>query len=80
VGSVVVLVGGAGSAGVGGGGALSGFVSVGGAGVGAAGGGAVGLGAGRWAFLRFTVFLLTSSLSSSWATIFTDLQIIADSR
>jgi hypothetical protein len=30
-------------------------------------GGAIGLGAGRGAFLRFTVFLLTSSLSS-WAT------------
>ena len=43
--------------------------SVGGAGVGASCGGAAGLGAGRGAFLRFTVFLLTSSLSSSsWAT------------
>lgn len=57
MGSVVVLVGGAGSAGVDGGG----FVSAG-------GGGAVGLGADGWVFLRFTVFLLTSSLSSSWAT------------
>ena len=65
-----MLVGGAGSAGVGGGGAVSGFVSAGGAGVGgwSSAGGAVGLGAGRVAFLRFTVFLLTSSLSSSWAT------------
>jgi hypothetical protein len=63
-----VLVGGAGSAGVGGGGAVSGFVSAGGAGVGAGGGSAVGLGAGRGAFLRFTVFLLASFLSSSWAT------------
>jgi hypothetical protein len=62
-----VLLGGAGSAGVGGGGAVSGFVSAGGAGVGgwSSAGGAVGLGAGRGAFLRFTVFLLTSSLSSS---------------
>jgi hypothetical protein len=44
--------------------------SVGGAGVGggSSAGGAVGLGAGRGTFLRFTVFLLTSSLSSSWAT------------
>ena len=73
-----MLVGGAGPAGVGGGGAVSGFVSA--AGVGADGGRAIGLDAGRGAFLRFTVFLLTSSLSSSWATIFTDLQIIADSR
>jgi len=65
-----VLVGGAGSAGVGGGGAVSGFVLAGGAGVGgwSSAGGAVGLGAGRGAFLRFAVFLLTSSLSSSWAT------------
>jgi len=65
-----VLVGGIGSAGVGGGGAVSGFVSAGGAGVGGwtSAGGAVGLDAGRGAFLRFTVFLLTSSLSSSWAT------------
>jgi hypothetical protein len=43
--------------------------SVGGVGVGVGGGssagGAVGLGAGRGAFFRFTVFLLTSSLSSS---------------
>ena len=43
--------------------------SVGGVTVGVGGassaGGAVGLGAGRGAFLRFTVFLLTSSLSSS---------------
>jgi hypothetical protein len=63
-----VLVGGAGSAAVGGGG-VSGFVSAGGAGVGGwtSAGGAVGLDAGRGAFLRFTVFLLTSSLSS-WAT------------
>jgi len=44
--------------------------SVGGAGFGGwtSAGGVVGLGAGRGAFLRFTVFLLTSSLSSSWAT------------
>jgi len=62
-----VLVGGAGSAGLGGGGAVSGFVSAGGARVGTGCGDAVGLGAGRGAFLRFTVFLLTSSLSSSWA-------------
>ena len=43
---------------------------VGGAGVGgwSSAGGAVGLGADGWVFLRFTVFLLTSSLSSSWAT------------
>jgi hypothetical protein len=73
-----VFVGGVGSAG--GGGAVSGFVSAGGAGVGVGGGSAVGLGAGRCFFLRFTVFLLTSSLSSSWATIFTGLQIIADSK
>jgi hypothetical protein len=63
-----VLVGGSGSVGVGGGGAVSGFVSAGGAGVGAGCGGAVGLGADGRVFLRFTVFLLTSSLSSSWAT------------
>jgi hypothetical protein len=35
-------------------------------------------GADGWVFLRFTVFLLTSSLSSSWATFsptYTLLQI-----
>ena len=65
-----MLVGEPGSAGVGGGGAVSGFVLAGGAGVGgwSSAAGAVGLGAGRGAFLRFTVFLQTSSLSSSWAT------------
>ncbi|HKM50357.1 MAG TPA: hypothetical protein VJZ75_04180 [Candidatus Bathyarchaeia archaeon] len=44
--------------------------SVGGAGVGgwSSAGSAVGLGADGRVFLRFTVFLLTSSLSSSWAT------------
>jgi hypothetical protein len=64
-----VLLGGAGSAGVGAGGAVSGFVSPGGADVGrwSSAGGAVGLCADGWVFLRFTVFLLTSSLSS-WAT------------
>jgi hypothetical protein len=54
-----VLVGGAGSPPVGGGGAVSGWSSA---------GGAVCLGADGWVFLRFTVFLLTSFLSSSWAT------------
>jgi len=54
------------SAGVGGGGAVCGFVSA--AGAGAGGARAVGLGAGRGPFFRFTVFLLTSFLSSSWAT------------
>jgi hypothetical protein len=54
-----VVVGGAGSAGLGGSGAVSSFVPVGGA------GGAVGFRAGRGVFLRFTVFLLTSSFSSS---------------
>ncbi len=41
--------------------------SAGGAGGWSSAGGTVGLGAGRWVFLRFTVFLLTSFLSS-WAT------------
>ena len=54
--------------------------SVGGAGLGgrSSAGGAAGLGAGRGAFLRFTVFLLTSSLSSSRATfhLSTDYRIL----
>jgi hypothetical protein len=55
--------------------------SVGGASVGVGGGssagGAMGLGAGRGAFFRFIVFLLTSSLSS-WATFHppTDYRIL----